>query len=249
MSPILAAVESLAITRQEVGLPAVPSYDQSQADSLGRGPVFQEDDWILGTVVTSRSVQVTHNPNPAGRYSDLDQSQNGFAEGLGVWDLKIMTDVVSHLYFGMRLLAEAQFSIGGPLHARLTLPSPNPALTVWSWRLRLKQTHNLTSPRDDPAEKKSVTQITYFDIAKFGTLPPRGIRYPDGTHPALWRGKHAGGTSEGEFRSEGNAFMPKHHGARPTTLPGYVQRYLHILGSQADPQSHYAHRGIPCVPV
>lgn len=96
LSPILGAVDSMSITRQaESALPVVPSYDESQADPAGRGANEVTDDWVVGLHQASRNIQVTHNPNPTGNFSDIDLSQQGFVDELGIWELKIMSDVVS----------------------------------------------------------------------------------------------------------------------------------------------------------
>lgn len=96
---MLSATASLSITRQEeLSFPLVPSYEQSQADnaaSRSESPSVKEDDWISGTHEVKRNVMVLHNPHPGGACSDLDERQSGFAPGLGVWDLKIFSDVVS----------------------------------------------------------------------------------------------------------------------------------------------------------
>jgi hypothetical protein len=84
----------MAIVRQEdVGMPVVPSYDESQAGQPG-GPEFK-DDWVIGTHTASRMLFVSHNPNPTGNFSDLDMSHSGAVDGLGPWKLKVMSDVVS----------------------------------------------------------------------------------------------------------------------------------------------------------
>lgn len=233
-SPLLIP-DVLSMTRQEeIQLPSVPSYEQSQADPLGLGigtgaNLQKDDDWIVGTHETVRSIMVLHNPNPAGGSNDLDVRQSGFAPGVGVWDLKIFSDVVGFsrpvLYF-FRFVLDAvraqlirQFSIGGPIHARLTLPSLDPKTTIFSWRLLLKQTHQIRSPRDDP-DTKPIIESRLFEIIEHGRTPPRDARNPGTEYPAFWRGTEAGGSSEGECKIEGNAFMPKDDRGRPTTLPG-----------------------------
>lgn len=85
----------MTITRQADSTPVVPTYTESQADSVINGGI-DEEEWVNGVLESSRSIQITHNPNPTGNFSDLDQRQHGFAEGLGPWELKIMSDVVSH---------------------------------------------------------------------------------------------------------------------------------------------------------
>lgn len=94
-SPLLAA-GSLSITRQEDEEPRVPSYEESQADPLGQSvQEAKDEEWITGTYDTVKSIMVMHNPNPTGSFSDLDMRHNGFVQGIGLWDLKIFSDVVS----------------------------------------------------------------------------------------------------------------------------------------------------------
>lgn len=102
---MLTAAASLSITRQEeLSFPLVPSYEQSQAEASGSstpnassrsGSGKEGDDWIIGVHETVKAIMVMHNPNPTGGFSDLDMRQSGFAPGIGVWDLKIFSDVVS----------------------------------------------------------------------------------------------------------------------------------------------------------
>jgi hypothetical protein len=100
MSPLLNATASLSMTRQEGALPQVPSYEESEAEVRGNSKQV-DDGWIRGVYATKRTLMVTHNPNPHGAHSDLHERQSGFAPGLGVYDLKICSDVVSvsHSFF------------------------------------------------------------------------------------------------------------------------------------------------------
>lgn len=92
---MLTAAASLSITRQEeVSFPLVPSYEESQADPFGEGGKG-DNDWIMGNHEVVRTIMVMHNPCPNGDFSDLDLRQHGLAQGVGVWDLKIFSDVVS----------------------------------------------------------------------------------------------------------------------------------------------------------
>ena len=102
LSPMLSATASLSITRQEaVGFPLVPTYEQSQLDNAGlaspggaNGNANKVNDWVTGTKIVSKNIMAIHNPCRQGSSSDLDERQSGFAPGLGVWDLKIFSDVV-----------------------------------------------------------------------------------------------------------------------------------------------------------
>jgi hypothetical protein len=106
LSPMLSAAASLSITRQEIPeLPRVPSYEQSQLDNaqpMSPSNPAKADDWISGTKVISRNIMAIHNPSRLGGSSDLDERQSGFAPGIGVWDLKIFSDVVRHLSCRLR---------------------------------------------------------------------------------------------------------------------------------------------------
>jgi hypothetical protein len=91
---MLTAAGSLSITRQDPFLPQAPSYEQSEADAQGKQAVVSED-WIRGTYAAKRNLMVLHNPNQNGGHSDLDERQSGFVPGIGVYDLKLFSDVVS----------------------------------------------------------------------------------------------------------------------------------------------------------
>jgi hypothetical protein len=84
----------------------------------------------------------------------------------------------------------------------------------------MKQTHTVSSPRDDPATTKPIETSRFFTAIDRGSKPPKGVVCPGLEYPAMWRGAEAGGEDVGEFVVEGNAVMPKDDRARPTTLPG-----------------------------
>jgi hypothetical protein len=100
MRPLLNATASLSMTRQEESSPQVPSYEESEAEPHGNSKQV-DNGWIRGVYAIKRTLMVTHNPNPHGAHSDLHERQSGFAPGLGVYDLKICSDVVSvsHSFF------------------------------------------------------------------------------------------------------------------------------------------------------
>ncbi|GFZ44359.1 hypothetical protein JCM24511_02081 [Saitozyma sp. JCM 24511] len=207
MSPILLATAGLSITRQEPVLPQVPSYEESEAEARGMGKQV-DDSWIRGSYETKRTLMVMHNPNPHGAPSDLDERQSGFAPGFGVYDLKIFSDV---------------FTIGGFIHARLTLPDLSPKATIFNWRLLLAQTHTVQSPRDDEEAVEPISSTRLFPIIERGKRPPTNVGNPGLEHRAMWRGVEAGGTDSGSFfKIEGNGVMPKDDRGRPSTLPGIV---------------------------
>jgi len=92
---MITAAGSLSITRQEshFDLPKAPTYEQSQA-AAGKKP---DEGWIVGTHSAERDVMVIYNPNPQAGHSDLDERQSGYAPGIGVYDLKLFSDVVCAL--------------------------------------------------------------------------------------------------------------------------------------------------------
>lgn len=162
LSPMLAAAGSLSITRQEIALPEVPSYEQSQADPFGLGPPLlpskgiAADDWIVGTHEAVREIMVMHNPNPTGNFSDLDMRQQGVAPGIGVWDLKIFSDVVSNT---TRLK-----------NPKLTNSSPSAALSM------------LDSPYPPSIPKRPSSHGVYSCARHIRSLP-RGTRKPSSQSP------------------------------------------------------------------
>jgi hypothetical protein len=91
---MLSAAASLSMVRREEAFPQAPSYEESEAVARGNGKQV-DDGWIRGTYATKRSIMVMYNPNPHGAHSDLDERQSGYAPGVGVYDLKIFSDIVS----------------------------------------------------------------------------------------------------------------------------------------------------------
>lgn len=180
----------------------------------------ERDDWITGTIEAKRNMMVVHLPQL--EVSDLDERQNGFAHGIGMWDLRIASDIVSLRTFCLSIVercTDVQFSIGGPIHTRITLPDPTPDVTIFYARLLIKQTHTIRSYRDDP-DVEPVTSTRSFPTIEHGMRPPQGVKFPGKSEPAIWRGTAAGGHHTGELKLEGNARMPKDDRGRPTTLPG-----------------------------
>jgi hypothetical protein len=54
-------------------------------------------EYLKGTLRAKRYTEVLHNINPTGGVTDLDMRAEGFVDGLGVWELKVVTDCVSGL--------------------------------------------------------------------------------------------------------------------------------------------------------
>jgi hypothetical protein len=85
----VSAAQSLSITRQEAPmLPRAPSYDAA-LDAVG-----DRSDWIVGTHRSKRNCMVVYNPSPTGGVNELQERANGYVEGLGVWELEMVSDVV-----------------------------------------------------------------------------------------------------------------------------------------------------------
>lgn len=93
----LAAEYSFTVSRQEVPyLPRIPSYeDTNYTDSATQTP------WVIGTHRQKRHIMIVYNPNTSGGTSELNDRANGFVTGLGVWELTMVSDVVS---FGLHTL-------------------------------------------------------------------------------------------------------------------------------------------------
>jgi len=110
----IAAAQSLSITRQEAPvLPRAPSYD----DSMGK--LDGEKDWITGTHYTKRNCMVVYNPNPTGGISELQERGSGYVDGLGIWELEMLSDVVS-----LHVIGIANFSGLSARCCRSTSSSP-----------------------------------------------------------------------------------------------------------------------------
>jgi hypothetical protein len=92
LGPQALLLDDLSTTRQEAGLPKVPSYYESQEDEqvmvLGK-------EWIKGLHSRTRAIMIMHNPSPSNSFSDLDLRQRDYAPGLGIYELRISSDVVS----------------------------------------------------------------------------------------------------------------------------------------------------------
>ena len=107
----------------------------------------------------------------------------------------------------------------------LTLSSLMPAVTVFSFRVTLGQTHSIISPRDDLATAKPVVSIRYFIVVDEGKRPPKEHQHPNKHLPALWRGSEAGGKDDGELKIETRGRLTNDDHGRPSTLPGWVSSW------------------------
>jgi hypothetical protein len=112
-----------------------------------------------------------------------------------------------------------QWTIGGLLVGKLSLPAPGPNITLFSFRVSLIQTHTILSPRDDPATAKPNITKQVYPIFTVGTRPPAGDKNPGLRAPALWRGVDAKGTRTGEIELSAHGRNPPDTLARPTSVP------------------------------
>lgn len=118
--------------------------------------------------------------------------------------------------------ANSQWCVGALLSFNFHLSSLSPATTIFSIKLLLNQTHSIVSPRDTGGEAKRESLRT-FTLLEEGKRPAEGNYFPDKRHPAIWRGRQAGGEREGgEITVERKCRMPNDNVARPSTLPGVV---------------------------
>ncbi|KAL7420412.1 hypothetical protein Q5752_005382 [Cryptotrichosporon argae] len=212
-------------------LPSTPSYDESQAlhaggsgsggAGTGKGngksadaPTSTDrdgaeppaDSWLHGTVEKRRTLMFMYNPNPADTVTALAERYTGLAPGLGPWEIQLVSDV---------------WTVGALLSARFTLPSPDPALTLFAFRVSLQMTHAVRSPRDDAATPALTTTRTW-PVVEAGRRPAAALVHPDKHVPAVYRSQMAGGTDVGEVRVEKKGRLPDDHVLRPSTVAGVV---------------------------
>ena len=95
-SPTLNGSRSLSITRQAesyLSLADLPKYEQEdRPPEMTPTQEKDKDDWIIGTSEVKRNLMVVHLPQQEA--SDLDERQTGYAHGVGMWNLRIASDVV-----------------------------------------------------------------------------------------------------------------------------------------------------------
>jgi hypothetical protein len=58
-------------------------------------PYEDTDSWLRGTFTAKRTIMLLYNPHPTGGVSALSETASGYADGIGVWDLTLFSDVVS----------------------------------------------------------------------------------------------------------------------------------------------------------
>ena len=86
-SPLLTpdiTTSSMVITRQEAGLPQAPAYEESP-----------DGDWLKGSYEAERTIMLFYNPDPAGGVTQLDERATGHIPGLGGYELRLLSNVVS----------------------------------------------------------------------------------------------------------------------------------------------------------
>jgi len=65
---------------------------------------------IKGTLRAKRLIEVLHNINPEGGVTELDMRAGGVVDGLGAWDLRIVTDCVGVFYGSLTKSASSGIS-------------------------------------------------------------------------------------------------------------------------------------------
>jgi hypothetical protein len=75
----------MSVIRQDNGTLQTPTYEAS------------EYEWIKGIYDVSRVIMVIYNPVSTGGVSTLDERANGMASGLGLWEMRLSSDVVGSL--------------------------------------------------------------------------------------------------------------------------------------------------------
>lgn len=213
---LLTSAASMTVTRQEALIPKAPTYDESEAVAKGKSSQSEDDisSWLVGTYKTERRVMLIYNPHPHGGVSELDVRLNGFAEGVGPWDMRMVSD---------------EFTVAAFLPMCITLPSLPPTATIFSFSLLLAQTTTLVSPRDDPNTATPLKSTRHFTIIERGTRPPKDCRFPTKDYKALWRGIGVPGSGARDGDLNGGVWgvhdkgrLPLDEVARPSTLPGII---------------------------
>ncbi|ORY26962.1 hypothetical protein BCR39DRAFT_539555 [Naematelia encephala] len=179
--------------REAVAYP--PSYEDLQ---LGSAPMSSSEVmWLDKSMQTHREIRLVYNPNPSGGIADLDTRYSGYAEGLGAWEWRMVSDV---------------WCVGALLFARLSIPAPSPQTTIVSWYIYLETTVNHFSPSD---RGSSTPTPRYTHIRRHLILEAAR----DGPGEASWRGTQACGKETGPCRLEEKGRLPDDDDTRPSTLP------------------------------
>ena len=75
----------------DVHLPRPPEYEAEQTGT----PQSDAVQWLEGTHTAERVVRIQRNPDPSGGPNTLDERASGMTTGLGQYDLRIFSDLVS----------------------------------------------------------------------------------------------------------------------------------------------------------
>lgn len=84
------APESDAIVSQ-----MLVSWSDPVSSTQSPGANEAEVKWLHGTVKTKRSITLLYNPDPSNGVSNLDERRRGEVEGLGAFDVRYLSQVVS----------------------------------------------------------------------------------------------------------------------------------------------------------
>jgi len=187
--------------------PVVPIATQmlvSWADPVASSE--EEVQWLRGSFTSSRTIWLMYNPEPNNAVSTLDERRRGDVPGLGPFEVKFMSDV---------------WTVCALLKSHISIPSPDPATTVYYMRIILTQTTEIRSPRDDESTPPIVA-TTPFVIWEKGVKPPPR---PALNAPALWKGTAAQGRDTrggdaGGINLTGIGRLPNDETGRPSTLEG-----------------------------
>jgi hypothetical protein len=76
------------------------SMDRRDSRGIEGAAASVEDDWLRGKFEAKRTIMTIYNPNPTGGITELAERLSGYAPGVGVYDLEMMSPVVrrSHIY-------------------------------------------------------------------------------------------------------------------------------------------------------
>lgn len=99
----LYAAQSMSMSRQEEApIPRTPSYENAMAagrdgstPATPTSPQTSPAEWLQGITRVERKCMLVYNPDLSGGASGFDDNTSGFIKGLGVWDLSMMSDIVS----------------------------------------------------------------------------------------------------------------------------------------------------------
>ena len=222
----LSAAASMSLTRQETQLPRIPSYENAMA--TGSSGASTPPEWLQGTTRVDRKVMIIYNPDISGGAMSFDDTTSGFIKGLGVWDLSMMSDIVSKPSEHNELTL--QWSISALLSVKIKITSIPDTTTIFAARLLLQQTCSIISPRDPENSTNKLENTRYFSIMEAGKRPPPGHHHPDRHYPAMWRGtgvpggkdQAVDGSDGGEILIDTKGRLPTDDVGRPSTLPGVV---------------------------